>query len=121
MKLAVTPLLIVIGTTLLAHLNVSSMLDIESCIYAAGYRNNPQTYWGILSDELLGASGPVRLAFLMAAFLPFMIAAAFIRAPTKLYCQWAGLGIVMAAAFLLFRLDQLYQEPGWCLQPDMTD
>jgi hypothetical protein len=119
MKLAVTPLLIVIGAALLIHFNVAFAVDFESCLSAADYRAELQTYWDILKNEIFFSSHPFRIVLPVLAFLPFVIAALFIRSRRKLICQWVALGVVMAL-MLLTNLGT-YNEPDWCLQPDAGD
>jgi hypothetical protein len=120
MRLAVTPLLIVIGMALLVHLNISLVVEFERCHQAGGSTPRLQTYWDILTEEVLAPSGPIRMALTVIAFLPFAIAALFIRSPTRLYSQWVGLGVLLPIIWLFFILGTP-QEPDWCFQPDAGD
>jgi hypothetical protein len=121
MKLAVTPLLITIGMAIVMYLNVSTAADVERCLNEGGHGNGLRTYWEILAKEITLQSVPKLIAYTFIVFLPFVIAAPFIRSASRLYCQWAGIGVVLLMLIVFSVGDETRQNPGWCFQPDMTD
>jgi drug/metabolite transporter superfamily protein YnfA len=119
-RLLVTPLLILIGMATILHLCILEEAEVEACFHAAGYEARLQTYWDIWAEEILVPSSISLLFWPAIAFLPFAIAALFIRSPSRLYCQWGGLGILLPILWLLF-IEETQQDPNWCFQPDMGD
>jgi drug/metabolite transporter superfamily protein YnfA len=119
-RLLVTPVLILIGMATILHFCVRHDAAVEACSHAAGYETRLQTYWDIWAEEILVPSGFPLLVWPAIAFLPFAIAALFIRSPSRLYCQWGGLGILLPILWLLF-IEETQQDPNWCFQPDMGD
>jgi hypothetical protein len=81
-----------------------------------------KTYWDILKEEISAPSGLLMMVFPVVAFLPFAIAALFVRSPKSLYCQWIGLGVVLLLPICLsFVVPGTPQDPEWCFQPDQSD
>lgn len=97
-RLAVSPLLIGLGITLTAHFLASAWTDWSIC-FKEPTSENSSAYWDYLSF-LLFHPGMAALT-LGAPFLPFLLLAAFLRAPERIFWQWVGIGATIAGCLVL--------------------
>jgi hypothetical protein len=113
-RLAVTPLFILFATGLVLHYQIDIMADFYSCAYHDGSISfKTAEYWKIVTETAITWQTSISIISFGIPVLPFAIAAFFIRAPKRLYWQWAGLVIIICGLYALFSSPQ---TPGWCLE-----
>lgn len=95
---AVSPLLIILGMALSAHLLALTWSEWVAC-FEDDARQNSSAYREYLGDLL---SHPwMALVTVGAAFLPFLLVTLFLRASERLVWQWVGIGITTAFVAIL--------------------
>lgn len=113
MRQAVSPLLIALGMALIVHFLALAWADWAGCGIATDKAISPYADYTIYLLSNWGMAIPT----LVVPFLPFIITAIFLRAPERLYWQWAGIGITIAV--LVFVLSNL--GTGQVCDPDAPD
>jgi hypothetical protein len=100
-RLAVSPLLIVIGMALIVHFLALAWTDWASCATSTDKAFSPYRDYATYFLSSWGMAVPT----LGVPFLPFIITALFLRAPERLYWQWVGICITVSV--LVFVLSNL--------------
>jgi hypothetical protein len=119
MKHAVTPLLVVLGVVFLWHVIIAEQTAFDVCMNEdASAAFAKTTYWNNLRYRLATPWAAVEFTVLAGAFLPFIVAAFFVRDQIGLRLQWAGLAFVLFIAFVFLPWDSLW-EPGWCFGTEL--
>jgi Na+(H+)/acetate symporter ActP len=109
-RLAVSPALIAAGMALIVHFLALAWSDWASCGTAVDKPISPYMDYTVSLLSNWGLAIPT----VVVPFLPFIITAMFLRAPERLYWQWAGIGITIAV--LVFVLSNL--GTGQVCDPD---
>jgi hypothetical protein len=121
MRLAVTPVLIALGVILLWHIIIADQTAYEACMDQNGSAAFATAiYWNSLSNALETPWAVIQTAILACAFLPFIIAAIFIRDQLRLKLQWVGITAVFFIIFFLLPWSARL-EPGWCFGTETFD
>jgi len=115
-RLAVSPLLIAFGMVLTVH-----FLALNFAAWANCFATDPSVskYWGYLTSLL--SSFPMAGLTLGAPFLPFILAAMFMREPERLYWQWIGIGIIIGIIIGLLVLVMHDLPTGTCLNEGISE
>ncbi len=98
-RLAISPLLIAFGMVLILHFLAAAFAAWANCPNPAAEPTASQ-YWRYATGLL--SSLPMAGLTLGAPFLPFILAAMFMREPERLYWQWVGIGITIGVLALFF-------------------